>query len=365
MVTAVDVIGNESPFSAEVAVQPLTDSTPPAITSVSVNEGATVGGPSVYLYVSGTDNSPQGITLRKYEYSADQGASWALIGSSTGAVYWDTSGLTSGDISDPGGWKVTLSWTSGNESDLAGFRLYRSTVSGERGQLIRETTGTGYVDEPLTPGQAYYYTVEALDIYRNASYSSQAAASPSNEDPFAPVAAAGDDQVATVGMEVGFDGTLSSDNDSIASYLWDFGDGGTAFIAQPAHAFTAAGDYTVSLTVYDPAGNSSTDSLLVKVVPPQQVGTLEVRVIDDVSGAVLSGASVVVQFPDGTSQKSTTNGQGLANVVAGPGDYKIYAYKTDFKPAAVDATLVLNQKTTATVRLQRGQLVVGELTVLM
>lgn len=40
------------------------------------------------------------------------------------------------------------------------------------------------------------------------------------------------------------------------SYLWDFGDGTTASTANPSHTYTIDGDYTVSMTVFDPNGCS-------------------------------------------------------------------------------------------------------------
>ena len=49
-----------------------------------------------------------------------------------------------------------------------------------------------------------------------------------------------------------FDGRGSADPDgTIASYAWDFGDGGTGTGAQPTHPYAAAGTYPVTLTVTD------------------------------------------------------------------------------------------------------------------
>ena len=44
---------------------------------------------------------------------------------------------------------------------------------------------------------------------------------------------------------------------SITSYAWDFGDGGTSSLKNPAHTYTAAGTYTVNLTVTGPGGSDS------------------------------------------------------------------------------------------------------------
>ena len=56
-----------------------------------------------------------------------------------------------------------------------------------------------------------------------------------------------------------FDGSASSDPDgTIVSYDWTFGDGGTASGAKPTHVYSAAGTYTVTLTVTDDTGRKAT-----------------------------------------------------------------------------------------------------------
>ncbi len=76
-------------------------------------------------------------------------------------------------------------------------------------------------------------------------------------------------------LGVNFSGNASSDPDgSIASYAWNFGDGGTSAIANPSHNFTAPANtpakYVVKLTVTDNLGASSVDSIIISVnnTPP-------------------------------------------------------------------------------------------------
>lgn len=57
-------------------------------------------------------------------------------------------------------------------------------------------------------------------------------------------------------------------NTTFASYAWNFGDGGTSTSANPTHTYTAAGNYTVTLTVTNSAGCSSFISHPVVVVAP-------------------------------------------------------------------------------------------------
>ena len=64
-----------------------------------------------------------------------------------------------------------------------------------------------------------------------------------------------------------FDGTGSSDPDgSVASYAWDFGDGGTATGATPSHDFVTSGTRDVTLTVTDDEGTTGSVVIPVSVV---------------------------------------------------------------------------------------------------
>lgn len=82
-----------------------------------------------------------------------------------------------------------------------------------------------------------------------------------------PVANAGDDQTVDQGTEVNFDGTGSSDNIRIESYVWTIS-GTTTILSgpQPSYTFVEAGEYNVTLTVTDLQGLSSSDALVVTVV---------------------------------------------------------------------------------------------------
>jgi mono/diheme cytochrome c family protein len=74
-----------------------------------------------------------------------------------------------------------------------------------------------------------------------------------------PTADANGPYAGSVGDTIVFDGSASRDSDgTIVRYDWDFGDGTMAADAGPAptHAYAAAGQFTVTLTVIDDAGGT-------------------------------------------------------------------------------------------------------------
>jgi PKD repeat protein len=57
---------------------------------------------------------------------------------------------------------------------------------------------------------------------------------------------------------------------TIATYAWNFGDGGTADVSTPTHTYvvSAATDFTVTLTVTDNEGGTDVETQTVSVAPP-------------------------------------------------------------------------------------------------
>ena len=102
---------------------------------------------------------------------------------------------------------------------------------------------------------------------------------PPNESP---VSNAGPDQSAEAGQTVSFDGSSSTDDGTIISYDWDFGDGATATGVLVSHTYNATGTYTATLTVTDNGGLSDSDTAVVTVSepapppPPPPSGKIEV-----------------------------------------------------------------------------------------
>ncbi|MBU1049857.1 PKD domain-containing protein [Candidatus Bipolaricaulota bacterium] len=80
------------------------------------------------------------------------------------------------------------------------------------------------------------------------------------------VAEAGGPYSGTTGSPIAFSGSASTG--SITSYVWTFGDGGSAQGVSTSHTYANPGTYTAALTVYS-GGQQSTDTALVTVNAPQ------------------------------------------------------------------------------------------------
>lgn len=72
-----------------------------------------------------------------------------------------------------------------------------------------------------------------------------------------------------VGMTCSFDASASTDDTSIASYQWSFGDGATATGVTPSRTYSSSGMYTATLTVTDGQGvtNVTTRTVAINQAP--------------------------------------------------------------------------------------------------
>ena len=88
------------------------------------------------------------------------------------------------------------------------------------------------------------------------------------EDLEPPVADAGSNQSVFKGMTVTFDGSNSTDNPGIVSYIWSFVDVTPKTLTgmQPNYRFNNVGDFEVTLNVSDYAGYWDTDTMWVHVL---------------------------------------------------------------------------------------------------
>lgn len=140
----------------------------------------------------------------------------------------------------------------------------------------RNITSTGYTfQDPLSEGIIYAWQVDADDPANHHvgtthdAFTLSITVGPLNQPPTASFTYSPESPV--VGEEITFDASSSTDPDGqIVSYEWDFGDSATGSGVTTAHAYTAAREYIVTLTVVDNDGATGTDTAIVTVQTPTE-----------------------------------------------------------------------------------------------
>ncbi|RJX19163.1 MAG: hypothetical protein C4575_09165, partial [Desulforudis sp.] len=423
VITAVDDLGNESAYSAEVQGEPQVDTEGPSLVNLSPGDGSRLNGNRTTVWAQFTDNVYA--TSARFEYSTDGGATWSLAEEQISAYasyeetsYWvfrDSTLLPEGAValravafdasanasdgtpvrsytvdrtapavpaglsasSDATG--IDLSWSANTEGDFYHYNIYRSVTSASGYAYLGNTSNTAFRDGTAACGTDYYYVITAVDTVLNESaYSSEATArlAPDVDAPQimeisppdgANLLANANIYIAAldnVGVEkVDFD--YSSDGGATWTRFHTHNksyNGQNVFSAPLSDASLAPGTYQVKATACDLAGNLADGAVTygVQEVPIPPRAPLEVTVTDANSGSPLASALVQTTQSSRTVQ-AYTDSSGLASLELNPGDYEIYAYKNGYLPSSGTATVVEGETRTLEVSMEPGEIVTGEI----
>ncbi len=222
---------------------------------------------------------------------------------------------------------------------LVGGRLYVGSSADGNLRRIAFTNGRPSGTATVVSGP----TVDGKDWRSRATFLFTREGAPPNAAPVA-VAAGSCEALACDFSSVG-----SRDSDgTIASYAWNFGDGKTGTGATPAHTYTAAGTYTVRLTVTDDDGATASTTTTVTAQAPNQAPTASYTVSCDGLACSFDGRGS--RDPDGTiasyawnfGDSKTGTGSTASHAFAAGGAYTVRLTVTD----NAGATKLVEQRVT-------------------
>ena len=190
--------------------------------------------------------------------------------------------------------------------DATGLVLAQGTANGMGATLSVPVVGGDYyiVVDGVGTGDALTAYTDYASLGRFSLTGSWVGVTPGNQAPVASTSGTSATS-GTAPLAVKFVGTNSYDPDGIITgYLWDFGDGTTSTLANPAHTYGSVGSYVAKLTVTDNSGATGSVTLPITVTAP-------------VVGKIAKVSSVVLSWVKSTS--TTGYAQGVVTITDGAG----------------------------------------------
>lgn len=212
-----------------------------------------------------TTGSPDGICDLQYEIDADSIDYYPLKNpvDITPPVITNLQPPNASTIND------SIPTISANYSDISGIDMSSVVLKIDNVTVSATVTSSNVTyASPLSDG-LYNISLEVKDASINQNLAKAIWAFTIDTDP--PTANAGADRQVTKGEIVIFNGSASSDDSgTISNYTWTFIYDGTLITlygVTPSYKFEMVGNYEVTLTVEDLAGNYAMDSMQVNVEP--------------------------------------------------------------------------------------------------
>lgn len=167
---------------------------------------------------------------------------------------------------------VNVNWETGNidkdprfvDPASGDFTLQSNSPAVDAGTAYFEWNGQVLVDLSSTE-----YNSDAPDMGAFESSYSGGGGGGSNQPPVAVASATPESGNAPLTVQFSSGGSYDSDG-TIASYAWDFGDGGTSNEANPSYTYANAGTYDAVLTVTDDAGAMGSATITINVAQVSQ-----------------------------------------------------------------------------------------------
>ncbi len=214
--------------------------------------------------------------------------------------------------------ELILEWNGGDrDGDMVTYDLYFDNSS-PPSLLQTDIQNTQYNISDLSFNTTYYWKIISTDEENNTQNGSiwtfRTITSSEN-----PTANAGGPYSEVINNDITFDGSGSTDDGSIESYFWDFGDGNNGTGVTPTHTYASTNTYTVTLTVTDDEGNLDTDTTRATITsnnkPPSKPivkgpehGKKGIEYEFNVSASDSDGDDIKIEVNWGTFGDTTTTG---------------------------------------------------------
>ena len=209
--------------------------------------GSHVDAPYVYA-------SPANIPFRDILLGSNGHPALSGFDLATGLGSWSyTPGAPTGLTATREAGGVALSWSAPSGAPAGEYAIWRGTSPGAETTAVATVPAPAhtYLDASATGSAAYYYTVQALDSVGPGPFSNEALAAPPSVPPVASFAKS------CSGATCSFTSTSTDAAGTISAYAWAGGNGKTGSASKFSDTYSAAGKYTVTLTVANTAGQSS------------------------------------------------------------------------------------------------------------
>ena len=184
-------------------------------------------------------------------------------------------GLTASLAPSAYGQSIQLAWDASSDSNVTGYNVYRSQQSGVfsstplNGSSVLMTAA--FTDSSVQSGSTYYYVVTAVSTTGvESDYSNQVQATvPVTVINQAPVVSAGPAQTITLPANATLTATATDDGlpNGVLTYSWTVVSGHGVTLSSPTASstqasFSAAGTYTLRVTVSDGQLSASADVIV-------------------------------------------------------------------------------------------------------